>query len=93
MIREFKSDDYEALVAVQNAVYPDYKTAVDTVRRWDEQREAKIRWGRFLAEADGEVVAWASFANSAWTFHPQKLWLELGVHPDHRGRGIGKALY
>lgn len=92
-IREFTEQDYDAVVAVHNAVYPDYKTAPASWRRWDSIREEKIRWRRFVTEVDGVVAAWGSFANSSWTYHPRKFQLEVGVHPDHQGRGLGAALY
>ncbi len=92
-VRDFTEGDYETVVAVHNAVFPDYKVKPSDWRHWDDQREAKIRWRRFIAERDGVVVGWASFANAAWTFHPRKFWVEVGVHPEHRGQGIGSALY
>ncbi len=92
-IRAFTAADYEAIADVHNAVFPDYKTLASDMKRWDDNREEKIRWGRFMAEVDGEVAGWGSYANSTWTFHPRKLWLEVAVKPEFRSRGIGAALY
>ncbi len=93
LIRDFNEQDYEVVVAVHNAVFPDYPSKASNWRHWDDHREAKIRWRRFVAERDGVVVGWSNFANSSWTFHPRKFWVEVGVHPEHRGQGIGRALY
>jgi mycothiol synthase len=93
LIREFTAKDYETVVAVHNAVYPDYIAKPSDWRHWDDHREAKIRWRRYVAEREGVVVGWGTYANSSWTFHPRKFWLEVGVHPEYRGQGIGRTLY
>lgn len=92
-IRPFGPADYAGLTAVHNAVYPDYAIAAGELERQDGLREAKIRWGRRVAELDGEIVGWASYANSIWLFHPRKLWVEVMVRPEHRGQGLGRKLY
>ncbi len=84
-LRSFNAADYAALTDVHNAVHPDYRIADGEFERYDGLREEKIRWGRFVAELGGEVVAWASYTNSSWLYHPRKFWLDVLVHPDAFG--------
>jgi len=92
-LRDFAPADYEGYAAVHNACYPDYLQAASDMARWDSLREPKIRWRRWVGEAEGRVVAWASYANAAHAYHPRKFWLEVGVHPDWRRQGLGTALF
>ncbi|MBM4117051.1 GNAT family N-acetyltransferase [bacterium] len=92
-IRDFTPADYDGYTAVHNACYPTYLQAASDIARWDSLREPKIRWRRWVGEAEGRVVAWASYANSSHAYHPRKFWLELGVHPDWRRQGLGAALF
>lgn len=92
-IREFNPElDYEKLAALHNAVWPDYQVTVEELKARDAQREAKIRHHRLLAEKDGQVVAQGKIGQSSWTYHPQKFYLGVDVHPNFRQRGIGQAL-
>jgi GNAT superfamily N-acetyltransferase len=95
VIRPFRADesDYEALVGITNAVYPEYP---DTVEEWkfeDANRPAHITLERWLAELDGRPVAWGGYNQTPWMFHPRRFRVSCQVHPDAQGQGIGKALY
>lgn len=92
-IRDFGPADYEGYTAVHNACYPTYLQAASDFARWDSLREPKIRWRRWVGEAAGQVVAWASYANASHAYHPRKFWLEVGVHPNWRRQGLGAALF
>lgn len=92
-IRAFTPADYDGHAAVHNACFPTYLQSASDFARWDSLREPKIRWQRWVGEAEGKVVAWAQYTNSQHAFHPRKFWLEVGVHPDWRRQGLGAALF
>ncbi|MER3443334.1 MAG: GNAT family N-acetyltransferase [Armatimonadota bacterium] len=92
-IRPFAEADYAAAVEVNNAVYPDYPASVEEWRHTDRNRDPKYRFARFVAELGGQVVGVGQYGQSASNYHPRKFWLEVLVHPQQQGQGIGKALY
>lgn len=81
MIREALSDaDLEAWVEIKNAVVPNEPTTVEAVRRAETA-------ARTLLLADGKgcaIVDESSFGNKAF--------IAVRVLPEHRGRGVGRAL-
>jgi len=92
-IREFTSADYELLAGLRNAIYPDWPESAQDLRHRDETREAKCKWRRFFCEEDGTVVASGAYSQTAWMYHPRKFFVSVGVLPEFRRRGIGRALY
>jgi mycothiol synthase len=92
-LRDSTPADYEGYAAVYNACYPSYLQAASDMARGDSLRGPQIRWRRWVVEAEGRVVGWASYANSSHAYHPRKFWLEIGVHPDWRRQGLGTALF
>jgi len=93
-VRPFAPSDYAAYVEVANASYPDYGRTVDEAKHddstWDGARYFKAR---LVAEDRGRLVGAAELQHERWTFVPDKYWLDVAVHPDHRRRGHGSALY
>jgi GNAT superfamily N-acetyltransferase len=54
---------------------------------WHDAHEPKVLWG---ARVDGHIVARATHE---WQLDDQAVgWMDLKVHPDFQGRGIGRAL-
>ncbi len=93
MIRPFSPADYPALVALNNATYPDYKETEQETRFGDEHRDAKLKWGRLVFETEGQIMGVANWGNSEGMYHPQKFHTHVSTHPDYRKRGIATALY
>lgn len=93
VIRPFTNDDYEVYCDCLNTVYPEYPETPDEIRLSDSHREAKIKWGRFLAELGGTVVGVAHYGQSSSSYHPHRFFISVDVPPDNEGQGIGKALY
>jgi GNAT superfamily N-acetyltransferase len=94
-IRPFESTDaeYRALLAIHQAIYPEY---VDTVEEWrhqDETWDPKYLFQRYLAEKDGQIVATGLLCEPWWAYKPDKYHLGILVHPDYQGQGIGGRLY
>src|SRR5579884_1569403 len=93
LIRPFQTDDYPALVDLLNAVHPEYPTTVEEQRFEDEHRDPKCLFERWLAERDRVVIGVGTFGHASGWFHPRKFWIDLSVHPERQGRGVGSALY
>ena len=94
-IRLFGSRDYEAVVAVNNAAFPDRPSTAEEWRYDDEHWEARYVNERYVAErpADGEIVGFAGLWHVPWAFDPQKFGMEIRVRPDARRDGVGLRLW
>jgi mycothiol synthase len=92
-IRDFTPDDYQGMVDIQNAVYPDNPAVVEDWVEADARIEPPCKFHRWVAEVNRRVVGMAQYSQSHWDYHPQRFRVMVRVHPDFQGRGIGKALY
>lgn len=94
-IRPFEAteSEYEQIVALQNAVWPDEFATVENLRHRDNHRDTAFLFQREVIEKDGELVACGRYAQWPWAFHPQKYWISSTVHPDYERQGIGSAYY
>ena len=77
-----KSEIYEKLITAESLA--------DDYARLDREHYAFASW---VAEVDGEIVGVALYQQHPGQYHPRKYYLELGVLPAYRRRGIGGALY
>ncbi len=93
VVRAFNPGDYTSVIEVLNTVHPDYPDTVEELRFYDEHRDPKCRFDRWLAIRGGSVVGVGQCGHAAGWFHPRKFWMDLSVHPDHQGRGVGSLLY
>jgi GNAT superfamily N-acetyltransferase len=68
---------------------------VDEARYEDDHFDKKYFLRRWVGEdpKSGVVVAVAEMNHMPWTFHPQKFWMNVQVHPDSQRQGIGQAMY
>ena len=93
-LRQFELQDYEALVEIDHAIYPEYRYSAEEWRYDDEHFDrTKYALKRYVAQAGGEVLGYGQYRHSPHMFHPQRFWLTVAVPPQHQGRGIGRALY
>ena len=93
-VRAATSADYPALVALNKASYPDYGETEEEWRHWDETWDhEKYFKARVVAEDLGRVVGFGLVNHMRWAFVPTKYRIDITVHPEHRGRGHGSALY
>jgi mycothiol synthase len=93
LIRLFDSGDYEGIVQVFNAVYPEQPRSVDDYRHTDNTCEEKIKWSRWVCEEGGRIIGFGGFSGMTWMYHPRKFFGYLTVHPEMENRGIGDLLH
>ncbi|MCX7783865.1 MAG: GNAT family N-acetyltransferase, partial [Meiothermus sp.] len=91
-IRPFTESDYPAIAEVLNAAWPDEVHAEAGLRE-DDDHAPEIRWGRFVAEVDKQIMGMGHYTQFEGMYHPQKFAVWVTVRPEFRGQGIGKALY
>jgi len=88
--RDFNSSDYERLVEIYNANYPDYPTSVEETRYNDESSDkSKFVQKRFpcVDQDSGSILAFARLTHTWWNFHPQKFMVDIVVDPQYQRRG------
>lgn len=98
MIRPARPEDVPALVGLVRAL-AEYERALDEVRLGEADLDVALfgpvpRAAAHVAEVDGTVAGMAIWYRtfSTWTGR-HGIWLEdLFVLPDHRRRGLGRAL-
>jgi ribosomal protein S18 acetylase RimI-like enzyme len=90
---DFTESDYEAIVAVENANYPDAPSSSNEFRFYDETRDPKYLFERILAEENGRVVGFAKYGQPWWSFEEGKYFFGIEVHPDWHDKGVAEALY
>ena len=93
VVRPFRLDDLDQVVAVQNADPVMYKLSADELRRDFETLPEHLAHRILVAEVSGAVVGWADAQHDAGSYDPKKLHMELYVHPEHRRLGVGTPLF
>ena len=94
VIRAATPADYPVLVALNKASYPEYGETEEEWRHSDETWDHKKYFkSRVVAEDGGRVVGFGLVNHMRWAFVPTKYRIDVTVHPDHRERGHGSALY
>ena len=94
-IRPFEPTDaeYVSVVAVHNATNPDYADTPGEWRHFDEVRDPKHKFQRYVALVGAQLVGFANYFQPGWAYHPRKFGVSVTVHPEHQGQGVGSALY
>ena len=90
---DYEGGDYEAAVRIHNALWPDNEETAQEWRFWDESRGPESMHERLIGEADGRVVACASYGESPWAHVPGKYFLDILVLQDSQRRGYGSAIF
>jgi GNAT superfamily N-acetyltransferase len=93
IIRPFTEHDYPAIAEVFNAAWPDESFGPGGLREDDTTHDPLVKWGRFVAELDGQIVAEADYTQFEGMYHPQKFAAWVTVKPLFRSQGIGKQMY
>lgn len=95
-IRPFGDRDYEAVVAVSNAIFPDRPWTVDELRYEDDhlvQGQYALERHVGIDRRTGDLAGYGEIRHLPWNFHPQKFGMTIRVAPDLWGRGIGSRLW
>ena len=95
VLRGFKKNqnDYSGVAEVATAVWPDYPTTLRELRHDDAQRNPDLIFKRIVAELDGRIVAYGAYGQAEGALRPGTFIFNASVHPDHRRRGLGAAIY
>jgi ribosomal protein S18 acetylase RimI-like enzyme len=70
----------------------EHEDAADLTEWWDRELVDLARDGRAVVAGDGRLVAWATSIAPRGGRDALRIWTEGRVHPELRGRGIGRAL-
>lgn len=98
VIRRFEgtSSEYASLAALLTAVWPEQPASSSWLERSDGERDAQHPVHRETAMAADDPDCWVGTAEARphrWPTRPGLYELQVAVHPDHRRRGVGAALY
>ncbi len=95
-IRPFEERDYDAVVGISNAIFPDRLTTVEEQRYEDGLLDrTRYVWERYVAvdRDTGTPVGYAGLWHTPWNFHPRKFAMTIRVRPDLWERGVGSHLW
>ena len=94
-IRPFSGsdEDYQAIVDVWNAAFPDEITNAETRRHHDEHLQKQFLFERLIGEMDGTPILNAYYGEDEWSHFPGKYKLSIQVVPEYRRLGFGKTTY
>lgn len=94
--REFHPSNYERLVEIYNANYPDYPMSAAELRSRDESLDRTKYLLRRLECIDLErdrIVGYGQFINVPDMYHPRKFMVNILVDREEQCRGIGRGIY
>ncbi len=87
------NDEYEAIFAVEKAVWPENPTTVAEFRHADETHNPEYFRERVVVEENGRIVAFAAYGSIWWADDSGRYRFSITVHPDFQKQGIGTAVY
>jgi len=87
------SDHYQGIADIINALDPQRHASALEIAEGDRRRDPNIKFQRWIALEQDQIVGIGSYNQSIWFAHPQKFILWIGVRPEYQRRGIGSALY
>ncbi|MFJ3164033.1 GNAT family N-acetyltransferase [Streptomyces kanasensis] len=92
IVREFRPEDAPGVTRVRRACAPYVVTTPASVLFDVVASPPARRYRLLVAERDGEAVGWAGAGITHESPEPGQGHVSAGVHPDHRGRGVGGRL-
>lgn len=94
--RDFEPSDYERLVEIYNANFPDSPTSVKEAQYWDGMYDtSKFLYKRYsFVDTDSKkVVGFGKINHAMWMFHLQKFMVDVLVDPTYQRKGLGSEIY
>ncbi|NJN81922.1 MAG: GNAT family N-acetyltransferase [Caldilineaceae bacterium] len=94
-IRPFEPTDaeYESVVAVYNAAWPDDPSTVENWKHNDTHRDPQYLHRRFVIENQAKLVATGSFYEISWSHQPGKYGVDVTIHPSYAADGLERLFY
>ena len=92
MIRAFEPEDAPTLAILTQRIMPAWVFTGSGLLHWIESQPERARQASWVALGEGVLVGWAD-ARLRWEFGPDVASIFVGVHPEHRRRGLGARLY
>ncbi|MBK7894225.1 MAG: GNAT family N-acetyltransferase [Anaerolineaceae bacterium] len=94
-IRPFQPTDaeYEAIAAVEKAVYPENADTVADFKHADASREPEQFFQRWVVAENGRILAFAQLQQQIHSSTSGHYRFHITVHPDFERRGVGTAVY
>lgn len=95
-VRDFKPADYERLVEVYNANFPDYTRSLGETRSRDENLDTTkyhLKRYSFVDRNTGVTVAFGEVSHITDMYHPKKFAINIFVDTKLHRQGIGNAVY
>lgn len=87
----YTDDQYEAIVAIDAAVFDDHATSIEEWKYDDHALPKEYPFQRDLVYKDGVLVAFSEYRQTPWAYHPRKYDWRIWVHPDHEFPDIRPA--
>ena len=87
---------YELMARLLSAVWPEQPASASWLARFDTDRDPSHRVHREVALAPDAPAEWIGMAECGphrWSTDRSRFDLQVHVHPEHRNRGVGTALY
>src|SRR5260370_32054671 len=94
--REFHPSNYDKLVEIYNANYPDYRISVAERRSRDESVDrTKYLLKRYecVNQEHHKIVGFGELINVPDMYHPRKFMAGILVDPAQQCKAIGRAIY